>query len=354
MAIQSINRTLVSISTMNSLLRAKPSQNATGFVPNVVGLAAVSIVLVGQVAAAQVVFTIGSNDAHGPMALGRIDVGAESYTEVSPSLAGGETFLNLSWSESIGGFYSVLHPSGDAGFFGDLRTVTTAGTVSGSLGTLYSDAYAMSLRPDDGRLYTIDAKSVSYWAIDPAAGFSESLLTPSMGLGFEPGGPAGGRLVVHQGSLFAAVNDSAASTGRFGSLGFGSGAAFVQIGANDPLFTDMVLASDGTTLFGLVGVNASLVSLFVIDPETGSLGSPVSIVGANIPRYFTGAAAVPEPEDACWVVGVVLVGRVLLARWFRRAAGSAHFLRTPRLPDASSLRGSRGPIPCGEGRAWWP
>ena len=267
---------------------------------------------------AQVIYTLGSDDALGPAAFGRIDVSSGTYTQIRAPQNDIGNLINLTWNSSIGKFYTIAQAPAVSVFFGDIRTVDTSGNVSSSIATIYSDAYGMALRPADGRLYTVDAKSVSYWAIDLSAGPSETLLTPSTAVGFGPGGPAGGRIAVHQDTLYVAIHDSSLGLGRFGSLGYSAGSVFNQIGATDPTFKDMVLTSDGTHLFGLVGVNSSTASLFVLDPATGALGDAIPINGSGMPRYFTGAAAIPEPMACTAVLAAVLLAGVLAKNHRRR------------------------------------
>lgn len=263
---------------------------------------------------AQEIFTIGSSDGFGPMSFGKIDIGLGSYTEIRATLPGTDGLLNLSWSQPLQGFYSIQRKPDEffSSFYGDLRSIDAAGNVSASLGSVYADGYGMSYRPLDGQLYTFDAKSASYWVINPNAGPSESLLSPSLTVGFGPGPQAGGRFAVHGGSLYVSVNDSDTSQGRFGVLGFQSGATFQQLGSSDPAFREMVLASDGNSLFGIVGGDSTNAFLYTINPVTGALSSPTTILGSNIPRYFTGASAVPEP-----IQGGLLTS-LCLATWASR------------------------------------
>ena len=101
--------------------------------------------------------------------------------------------------------------------------------------------------------------------------------------------------------------------GHFGTFNTGDG-SFSTI-ADNGLFKEMNIFTDGTTLYGLTSNAASTNSLYTIDPDTGTVTLDKAITGSNIPNYWSGASFAPAvPEPSTYALLCISLGMVGIAR----------------------------------------
>ena len=105
---------------------------------------------------------------------------------------------------------------------------------------------------------------------------------------------------------------------RYGSFNLSTGAFTAITGSSDNTYGSMVLAYDGTTLFGLIKS-----TLYTLDPSTGSYTTLRSV---TVPPYYNWTAmstipvAVPEPST--YALAAIATG-VMAAIARRRKAARA-------------------------------
>lgn len=263
----------------------------------------------------------GSTDlSDGRSSFGSIDTATGVYTEiVADFLPPHHGVRNLAWNAALGQFYVTVN------FYNltTLHTLDTQGQISSSLGTIGHDITGMTYSEADGTLYAYNpVLTPNYGTIDPVTG-TWSVLTSGAGLAMPI--PQGGRLALHAGTVYAVGATDDYNSGRFGSFGTTAGSTFAQVGAADSRFQHMVLASDGTRLYGLYANGAGTQQLYTIDLVTGALSEGPSLTGTGLGQYFYGAgvartSAVPEPST---LLGASLGGLTACLIACRRRSGTA-------------------------------
>ncbi len=257
------------------------------------------------------VLTASSLNGDAAVNFGTVDTTTGVFSQVAADVGSGRIVQNLAWNPTLGQFYTTSNIAGTP----MLNTIGTDGVLSAALGSIGKTIYGMAYQESSNTLFGFDYNSDDYGTIDPSTG-AWSVLTGSPGISVSS--PVGGRFAIHSGTLYAAVKH--AGNGRFGTFGTTAGSTFSEIGSDNFLFQDMVLASDGTTLYGLRGTGtAGNQQLYTIDPGTGALTAGPSITGTGLGTYFYGAgvvpaaAAVPEPAT---LASAALGG--LAALWIAR------------------------------------
>lgn len=260
---------------------------------------------------------LGTGTANDITRFGKIDSITRFYTEISPDIAKGSFVSNLAWNAANSSFYTTENIGANQ----TLRTLDVSGALSSSLGTIGASVYGMAYRPADSSLYAWNYDANTTGTINPANG-AWSVLNASPGIAFSS--PVGGRYTMHNGTIYASVKTFVGSdpVGRFGTVGFSASSTFSPITNNDPSYISMVLASDGTSLFGISGDGTPIGQTFYsINPATG-VASPLGpIMGANLGSYFYGAgvAITPVPEPSTYALTAIATGVLAYAARRRKA-----------------------------------
>jgi len=239
----------------------------------------------------------GSGFAPSNPSFGSIDGNTGAYTGIVSSLPS-ELLRNLAWNASISAFYTI---DGDA----DtppiaLSTIDTSGSIT-PIGSLASNRIVsgMAYRQSDSTIYAYDKDGSDYGAINSVLGTWSNIQTS--GTGIPDFGNSGGRFAILNDILY--LTGESGGNGKFGSIGYTSTSTFAQIGPDNPLFINMILASDGTSLFGIYGDGTDgNQALYSINPNSGITSFISTISGVGLGSRFYGAdfqssdQAVPEPS----------------------------------------------------------
>jgi hypothetical protein len=155
-----------------------------------------------------------------------------------------------------------------------------------------------------------------YGTIDKVTGAWSDIRGNGHGM-LEPGND-GGRFTIHQDTIYTTFEDYGGN-GFFGSIGYTASSTFNQIGATSNVFLNMVLASDGTNLFGIFGDGtAGNQALYSIDPATGTPSYISAITGSGLGTRFYGAdyqpSSQPVPEPSMGVISLFGMACVGFAR----------------------------------------
>lgn len=241
---------------------------------------------------------------------GKIDTSTGAYTNIADF---SQALGSLAYNPAAGNFYVTegLRPTAT------LRSLTDTGLLSSSIGTIGNTIYGMAYRSSDSTLYAYDYFSNATGKINPSTGFWTTL---NASPGSSTSAPAGGRLALLNGSLYGSIYNS--SVGQFGTYGLDALTNFAQIGSNNSLFSNMVLATDGTTLYGLYADGtAGNQELYTINPSTGALTAGASISGTGLGTIFHGAAfgsSEPPPPPLPEPPSLMLALTGLSAMWVAR------------------------------------
>ena len=255
------------------------------------------------------VFTNSDRDLTSGTTFGKIDTSTGAYTTIANF--GSQALGSLAYNPAAGNFYVTEDSLNSTA----LRTLTDTGSLSSSIGTIGTSIYGMAYRTSDSTLYAYDYDINATGKINPATG---AWTTLNSSPGTTTYSPVGGRLALLNGSLYGAIFNFI--PGKFGTYGFDALTNFAQIGSDNSLFINMVLATDGTTLYGLYadGTDGNQ-KLYTINPSTGALTAGASISGTGLGTWFHGAAIettqpppLPEPPS------LVLALTGLSAMWATR------------------------------------
>ena len=241
-----------------------------------------SMIFAGAEARAENIYVLTNNvdDLDGTVTdFGRIDSVTGVYSSIA-SLTG--AIGNLTWNPTAGNFFAT------AANTATLRTLSTTGTLSNSIGNIGHTVYGMAYRTADSTIYaysysdqtgTIDSSNGSWTTLNGSPGLSTNRLV-------------GGRYSIMNDAIYMAATGS--GVGRFGTMGYTASSTFQEITTNS-LYVNMVLANDGTTMYGIYGnPTAGLQQLYTIDVNTGVATAGAFITGTGLGTFFHGAAIVPE------------------------------------------------------------
>lgn len=237
---------------------------------------------------------------------GKINSATGVYTSIA-SLS--TSVLNLAWNPTASNFLTTA----GIGSGTTLRTLTTTGTLSASLGAIGSDMYAMAYRTTNSTLYGYDYTNDQTGTINPA---NASWSTLNTNPGVYSYGALGGRSSIMNDTMY--IVGTITSVG-IGTIGYSASSTYQQI-TTDAVYANMVLANDGTTMYGLSGNGtAGQQRLYTIDVVTGAATAGPFITGTGLGTYFHGAGIIPVPEPSTYALGVIATG-VMAAVARRRKA----------------------------------
>ena len=212
---------------------------------------------------------------------GRVDSATGAYTSIA-SLTG--DVWNLAWNPNAGNFFAT-----EGANSATLRTLTSTGTLSSSLGTIGKSVYGMAYRTTNSTLYGYDYNADATGTINSSNG-AWTILNSSPGTSMSA--PIGGRYSIMNDVMYFAGNGGG---GPIGTMGYTNTSNY-QVIALDMTYANIVLANDGTTMYGIFGDGtAGQQKLYTIDTATGALTAGPTISGTGLGTRFHGAGIVPVP-----------------------------------------------------------
>ena len=220
---------------------------------------------------------------------GKIDLATRVYSQIT-ELPSSFVRGNLAYNPNNGLFYTATFvPKGPFRQDTKLATITKAGVVSEAFGPAGDQLYALSFGPGGTPLSTFTASDGYLGTINPVTGdFTLVAGSPDAGPSF-PG------LAVYLGDklYIAGQNfDTFANGLNVFNAPATSGVA-VEVAQND-LFEKMVIASDGTSLYGIDMRSTGSYQLYQINPETGAVTDLGAITGGFPTEGTRGLAYVPD------------------------------------------------------------
>jgi hypothetical protein len=240
---------------------------------------------------------------------GRVDSATGAYTSIA-SLTG--NIWNLAWNPNAGNFFATAGSNSST----NLRTLTTTGTLSYPLGTIGNGVYGMAYRTTNSTLYGYDYNADATGTINSSNG-AWTQLNGSPGTSANT--PLGGRYSIMNDVMYFAGN---LSTDGIGTMGYTNTSTYQQIAANST-YANIVLANDGTTMYGIFGDGiAGNQKLYTINTATGAMTDGPMISGTGIGTRFHGAGIVPVPEPSTYALCAIATG-VMAAIARRRKARRA-------------------------------
>lgn len=264
---------------------------------------------IGGTALAGVLYVLGQpslgNGSNQATSFASIDTDTGTYTTITSNLLSGTTLANLAYDPLLKRFYTSTGVNATS----DLRTVTTSGSLSPAIGSIGKSLGAMwyqTVEPyTSGTLQVYNRTDQRVGSVNTATGVYTQGSTSSANFN----NLVGGRGAILGSTDFMVSPKTTASASAFGSINLATG-AFTSL-ATGTTFQNMVLASDGAELYGLVPVSTGTALLYKVT-TTGSLTQVAEVKPASgvLPLQFSGAGfAVPEPT----AIGLAVSGVAALA-----------------------------------------
>lgn len=264
---------------------------------------ALVVAVCGQAIAATL-YVIGQpatgNSANQATSFGTIDTLTGSYTQISANILSGSLAKNLAYNPTTQQFYT----SGLVGINSDLRTLSTSGSISAPIGVITKDPGAMWYNATTGTLSIYNRTNQQVGPVSTTTGSFTNVAASTTNFN----NLIGGRGALLSGTNFMISPKTTASASQFGFINLTTG-SFTQLTTGTD-FQYMVLATDGTKLYGVVPNSTSAATLYSINTTTGSLTLETNVTGTSIPIQFSGAsfAVVPEPSTIVLALsGVVAI-----------------------------------------------
>lgn len=230
---------------------------------------------------------------------GSIDTVSGIYTSISTNVASGTTLANLAYDPVSQKFYTATGVNTAS----NLATLTTSGSLA-TIGSIGKNLGALWYDTASGTLSAFNRTNAQVGTVSTLTGTYTS--TASSNANFD--NFIGGRGAFLSGTAFLISPATTASASKFGYVSLVSG-SFSTLGTGTA-FQRMVLASDGSNLYGVLALTTGSSELYSINATNGSLSKLMDVTPAsgNMPLQFSGAVfAVPEPSAiALAVAGVVL------------------------------------------------
>ena len=193
-----------------------------------------------------------------------------------------------------------------------LRTLTTTGTLSASLGTIGKTIFGMAYRTNNSTLYAYDYGADATGTLNTSTG---AWTTLNSAAGTSANTPFGGKYTIMNDTMYIAGD---LMPSGIGTMGHTATSTYSQIAA-DNTYTFMVLANDGTTLYGLFADGtAGNEKLYTINTSTGALTAGRTISGTGLRTYFHGAAVVPAPVPEPSTYALAAIATDVMAAIARR------------------------------------
>ena len=174
----------------------------------------------------------------------------------------------------------------------------------------------MAYRTTNSTLYGYDLIADATGTINSSNGVW-TILNGSPGTSTGP--PLGGRYSIMNDVMYFA---GLLTPSGIGTMGYTNTSTYQQIAA-DATYANIVLANDGTTMYGIFGGGtAGNQKLYTINTATGALTAGPTISGTGLGTFFHGAGIVPVPEPSTYALAAIATG-VMAAIARRRKAARA-------------------------------
>ena len=239
-------------------------------------------------------YVTGKNYSANTAFFGKIDTSTGVYTQLNANMAGSANVMGLVWNPAISQFNTLTDS-------GTLMSISTAG-VTGSVIATGRSGKTLAYNTSTSLMYELSNTAV--YTIDPATGAQS--LVGSTGLNAVTG------VAFQNGTLYSTQSNSNTSVYFFGSVNLNTG-AFSNISTTNLVYGDMLVASTGSTMYGLNGAN-----LYTINPVTGGYTQAATVTGFGGSTYWTAMSAVvtPVPEPSTYALAAIATG--LMAALARR------------------------------------
>jgi hypothetical protein len=234
---------------------------------------------------------------------GKIDSDTGVYSLINSNVGGGSgaMMFGLAWDPATSQFNTLT-------LQGSLSTITTTGTVGSGLATgLPLSENLLAYNPATSTMYALNDGALN--TVNPATGAVSNIGSPGVAGTY---GPA-----FVNGTLYGAGDvDNVDYEGnyRYGSYNLSTGGFTAITASSDNNYSGMILAYDGTTLFGLNGT-----TLYTLNPSTGAYTTLRSVTGFSGGSIVAMSAPFAVPEPSTYALGAIASG-VMAAIARRRKA----------------------------------
>jgi len=204
---------------------------------------------------------------------GKLNSSTGVYSVINTDVGTGQNYYTgLAWNPNIGKLNTLTDTSGA------LNSISTLGVVGSQIATGLPGNSSLAYDTVSASLYSVSTSNVK--SINPSTGASTYIGDPRLSMVW-------GTAFIN-GTLFATANDG---TGYyFGSVDLSTG-AFNPISTSSGAYSSLMLAYDGTTLYGLQNS-----TLYSVNPATGATTSLISVSGLPYVTSMSALNTVPEPS----------------------------------------------------------
>ena len=257
-------------------------------------------------AASTFIYVAGENGA-----FGAFDLATREYQQISSNAFANTHLMGLAYDSST----ETLYYNARRGA-GELHTINLLSGSSISALPYDNNGAAGDMiglaSNNAGLLYTYNYGNDAIFSVNPATAVGTQIA--GGGSGLTSGSALTGKLAFLGSTLYGAMSLQTPSSNGLYSFNTSTGAyTFIGNGGQTAIYTDLIIFSSGSTLYGLNGT-----TLYQVDPSNGNLSSLGALSGENLPASFRGAA-IPEPSTS--LLGAAGAIGLLLARRRQRGAG---------------------------------